>query len=964
MPSLSPRMQQLQGGMSQGPDQATELFEQGLSEMAYQLLTQRMPDLVPDVVTFKIIATDVDKGYGVGAFVVSRGNSPIYVPVVMSNNAIKPIDVMYHKALNVFLPLNKGWLDEMDKAQLSTLGTGVKTPETLYTDVDIRNIVVPPITGRFSYAAAPEKHAAAVRAMAAFPIDAALFSENLEKTAADHTDGYQPLLLPVLTHATNRVKAAFGTFLQKNPRVLKVAAEVYGVSNIAEALRPRLEKVAATQNHGGALWIVDKDNTPTDFKRIFGDRAAEAYAGVRKSGFASKDDRLERNMAVQEQPYETWTEPNQPGVYVLCDSKGTEDGAFVMPNPIDLFDHERTRYGRRPAVPGHQPRQGDTRRDYGYGRPDEADMATRRDWNASPYLAVFSNGDYLTTKKLVGRQSIADEVQGNLHKRLFVDISGSPRVGKGFFVRQKGTTFQATVPVEIKSISNDKDGVRRITAMPPDSFGGCEIVIATDPKNAYGTIWMPKGSDVVYLPPDFIWVPLKTKLNERAWFQSALDLSACASNMLSVVGAKKVAIKDAGARQFSIDGGRAMDFVPALKKLATDHMLSVDVAQGLLTKAASERHVVAWIASPAQLAAAQARFDKIAADDGEKKKSDSSDKPKKKSPPSGGGGPSAGGPPSPDGMDDPNLGADAAQAMMGPPPAPPPPSATELAAMEMDQAIQQEMQKLQDKQQMLAALVQRSHEIAGGAPPAASVQTQAMGAPPPSQNLVTGGPPTPQGPAGMMGTPGMPGPSMQPPMGGMQPGMDPSMGGMPPGGGDPSMGGMPPSGDPSMGGMPPSAPGMDPSMGQMDPATAMGGMQPGMDPSMGAPPPGAMMPPEGPNTGSLQSEVNPQFLDQAAQLNSADTFDAAAVALLAQSPELHAVVGQYLPNLEKSVDNVARVMLTLWMQESDLKERVGEETFDGLEHALTSTFKGLGELVLRLARGVQGAKDPEAHAAT
>ena len=30
--------------------------------MAYQLLTQRMPDLVPDVVTFKVLSTDVDKG--------------------------------------------------------------------------------------------------------------------------------------------------------------------------------------------------------------------------------------------------------------------------------------------------------------------------------------------------------------------------------------------------------------------------------------------------------------------------------------------------------------------------------------------------------------------------------------------------------------------------------------------------------------------------------------------------------------------------------------------------------------------------------------------------------------------------------------------------------------------------------------------------------------------------------------
>jgi hypothetical protein len=183
-------------------------------------------------------------------------------------------------------------------------------------------------------------------------------------------------------------------------------------------------------------------------------------------------------------------------------------------------------------------------------------------------------------------------------------------------------------------------------------------------------------------------------------------------------------------------------------------------------------------------------------------------------------------------------------------------------------------------------------------------------------------------------------------MGG-QPGMDPSMGmgGQP--GMDPSMG---------MGGQP----GMDPSMGM----GGQPGMQPGMDPSQGQQPqmPNAMMPPDGPNAQTLPQEVNPHFLDQAAQLHSADMFDAAAVATLAQSPALHGVVGQYLPNLEKAVDNLARVMLTLWMQEADLKPQIGEQTFTGLEDNLQSTFKGLGDLVLRLSRGIQAVKEPDDHA--
>ncbi len=151
-----------------------------------------------------------------------------------------------------------------------------------------------------------------------------------------------------------------------------------------------------------------------------------------------------------------------------------------------------------------------------------------------------------------------------------------------------------------------------------------------------------------------------------------------------------------------------------------------------------------------------------------------------------------------------------------------------------------------------------------------------------------------------------------------QPGMDPSMGGQP--------------------GMPPGQPGMDP-MGQQ----AMG-------PSM------AMMGQDGPDGTSISQQVNPQFLDQAGQLHSDDVFDAAAVSALAQSPAVKELVGQYLPNLEKALDNLARVLLTLWMQEPELKAELGEATFANLEDNLRGTFKNMGDLVLKLSQGAHAIK--------
>ncbi len=69
MPSMSPKTQQMQMAAGAGVDQTAQLFEQGFSQMAYNVLMSKLPDIVGDVVTFKILDTDAESGLGVGAFV-------------------------------------------------------------------------------------------------------------------------------------------------------------------------------------------------------------------------------------------------------------------------------------------------------------------------------------------------------------------------------------------------------------------------------------------------------------------------------------------------------------------------------------------------------------------------------------------------------------------------------------------------------------------------------------------------------------------------------------------------------------------------------------------------------------------------------------------------------------------------------------------------------------------------------
>ncbi len=900
MPSLSPRTQQMAMDPGAGVDQATVLFERGFSGMSYNVLLAKFPDVVQDVVSFKVLETDLDHGMAVGAFIVLRHDQPLYVPGVMVENAIKPLELAYHKGLDLFLPLTKPWLDEMDKTALSSLGKGVKTPETLYSDVDIRNIVVPPLNGRFSYAAWEPVILADV---------AQVFTKDaLEKLAEEP----RTLLLDFLERAPNPVKVAFTKVLEQHPRLLKYAAGVYGTKPLIGALSPRAEKVAADktaakQLYGGGLWIADKDSSPTEFRRIFGDQAGEAYARVRQKGFAAKDERLHHNQAVQEQPYRQFTEPTQAGVYRLHGTDGEERLAFVVPNPIDLLP-DTPPYARRPVVPGHTPPPA---RVYPLGRPSEADYATRR--TQPEFLAVLSGGDYLQLPHLVGQGSLVDEMSGSgLPDEIFKDRTGAPRPGLGVFIRRRGAAFQATAPVEIKSVTTDTQGARRLHIESPGGFREKHVV--TEAKHPYANIWMPRGSDLVYLPPDFAWVPLKTRLGAGEVFTSALALASHVLSSLGAVGARKVALKSAGAGQFSIDGARPLDRVPALKKLAQECELPVATVDTLLEKAASERRVEFWVASTEKLARAQLLLNKFA------ESGDGAPNPKKaKAKPARGDEAGDGTNPNADPMGgDPSMDPQAAALMAAQPPAPPPPSPSDLAAMEMQQQIDHELLKLQEKSQMLAALTQRTQEIAGGAPIMPTVQTQAMGAPPPSLNLATG---APLGAAPSMSMPGSDMPA--------SPGMDPSAMGAAPGGALP---------------MAPADPFADPSMGA------------------GAPPPMAMMGPDGPNADALESEINPRFLEQAAALHSGDVFDAAAVSSLAQSPAVKELIGQYLPNLEKALDNLGRVLLTLWLQEPTLKGEVGEAAFTDLEDNLLSTFKGMGGLVLKLSQSAHTIRGQFEHA--
>lgn len=853
------------GQMGGTSDQAKALFDQGLSQMAYNVLLSKLPNVAPDVVTFKVLETDHETGSGVGAFVILRRGQTLYVPVVMADNQIKPLDILYYKDLNAFMPLSKEWLEELDKQSLGDMGKGVTPPKTMPTDVDIRNTVVPPTTGRYSYAA-----------------DSSSAVKQASRVFDEARNQSEPKLafLDFLSKAPARVKKAAAKLLETRPTLLKQAVYFYGEKPLVGALKIA-DYGGGIKNTGGALYVADDKTSTQEFKDIFGSKSPAAFQGVRMKGYYAKDDRKRVNRALAVQPYLDLEEPKTSGAYKLWKRDGKPVVALIVANPIDMFgEAEGKRVPARnirfrptnesPAneLQGHNSRYRVPGLD---GRRDE--------FHIDRFIGVTEDGDLIDSSELLGSHVALSQLEGSeVFKKTVGEASAAgPRKGqRGIFVQKRGADFVATAPVTIESVTSDFAGSRRIEVL--GAWGKKTLV--TDDKHPGSKLMIPTHSDIVYMPSNFVWFPVKGELGRRDFLTTPKDIFCWTTDAMLAEGAEKVKLsKYTGENGFNIAGEYASDFVPALRKLATEAEISVEDAEFALKQAMEHGRYEFWILP-------QEKFLKVAA-----RLSVAADK-------------------------QPEQGDPAEQAMaqmqMAQMQQPQGPSPVDMAVAEQMQSIQAQMTALQQMQQMVQTIQQRASMIAsgGGAGAAPAAAAAAMGGP-----------------------------------------MDPSMMGA--GAAVPGLGGAPQQGQPMPGQQPQGQPGQQ----QGQPG------QPGMDPNAQAQqqPPQAMMASDDGSVDTMQQQVNPQFIEQAGQLNDAGTFDAAALSSMAQTPSLKEMVAGYLPNLEKSLDNLGRVLLTLWMDEMSIKGDIGDDAYISLEDNLRATFRGMGDLILKINQNTLVLRDQHEH---
>jgi hypothetical protein len=317
------------------PDPSDEegLFVQGFSDLAYKALGKTQPVLMNEVVTFRVLEKDVQNGEAVGTFIVKHNGEVLFIPVVLVDNNVKPLDLFYCRTRDRFYPLTADWLREASSASVARLGLSVDPPKNLSTDVDIRNLVVPPTTGRYSYASD----------------DTFLPFSRVRRDLPER----DPVFIEALSRLPDRTKTAVARSLTLMPKVAKILVEQYGVSTLRSVLATPEAKTASTREtpmkHDVYLATA---STPLQemHRELAPGEVATAYSSIRKHGFYIQDRRTEHNeLTGLSESTLRLEEPKEPGLWRLYMTDGNARVALVIPNPMsvhrDRGDEDAMRHG-------------------------------------------------------------------------------------------------------------------------------------------------------------------------------------------------------------------------------------------------------------------------------------------------------------------------------------------------------------------------------------------------------------------------------------------------------------------------------------------------------------------------------------------------------------------------------------------------------------------------------------------
>jgi len=550
----SPRAQGYQNPQSEDDEDA--IFKKGFGDLAFKALTKGFPELGADVVTFRVLDAKAQEGRGLGAFILKRGTELLYVPVVVSDNAVKPLDMFYSKTKDRFYPLTPDYLRYVEKGTLTSIGEPVKRPPTLRSDAMLRINMPSTMIGRAVYASAQDEDAQAlVRSLA--------MNDGHSKHAA--------MLPDIMAKAPSEVRAGFEAVLNKHASVRTRAIEVYGKTALA-MMFARTAKTAATlevpMKHD--VFLMTATTPIQEAKAELGRDVGVGFKAVALNGFYIKDKRKKTDnlFALAERPVEL-SVPSAPGLFKVFLTEGRAETALVVPNPVEFDGHMKL----VPAYRGNKERRVDTR-----------------------YLVIFKDGRSGVLDKIVGEHIVSTSSK-DVESFLSGKLTDAPtNKDYGCLIAVSNMTVRASEPTKATDVTSDAD-----TISFKREYGRDRIIL--DRGIDTNRVITSNDAGVWQFGGRFKWLGLKEddwksnktfRLRDTDFLSTQEDILRAVERELLRRGGEPVEAKTAGERWVIGNDGKLLDYPQAVQKLAVRYNASIPDAVATLKLARVRDRSTVW----------------------------------------------------------------------------------------------------------------------------------------------------------------------------------------------------------------------------------------------------------------------------------------------------------------------------------------------------------------------------------
>lgn len=221
----------------------SEQFEQSFGNLAYSALNEKDSSLQQYVVGFQLIDHNEEGTKALGFFALRLGDSYYYVPVFFLGGKLKPLELMYSREEDKFVPLTAQWLEFLGKDSMREFGESVAKPKFQLSNPDLTQFREPPSTGRLATASDsnPGK----------------LDWYDLRNITRDPIKSIHSNLDLIIKRASLEVKTALKDLLVSNPKLVKAASKYVNWEDVINAFKT--VKVADLEKKAAAR-ILNKSN--------------------------------------------------------------------------------------------------------------------------------------------------------------------------------------------------------------------------------------------------------------------------------------------------------------------------------------------------------------------------------------------------------------------------------------------------------------------------------------------------------------------------------------------------------------------------------------------------------------------------------------------------------------------------------------------------------------------------------